>query len=104
MNALQSAKYALVKAQLKAMSFDWIDSPNYYRSGESVYQAEEIVYCPNADTYWTLVCKSGSILCLTRGDQSITIDFLSEYNTQEHFVIRLSEKVNKVAQEKIKNN
>lgn len=104
MNTLQSAKYALVKAQLKAMSFDWIDSPNYTRNGESVYQAEEIIYSPNADTYWTLVCKSGGILCLTRGDQSITIDFLAEYNTQEHFVISLAEKVNKVAQEKIKNN
>lgn len=34
MNALQSAKYALVKAQLKAMSFDWIDSPNYSRNGD----------------------------------------------------------------------
>lgn len=104
MNDLQSAKYALVKAQLKAMSFDWIDSPNYSRNGESVYQSEEIVYCPNADTYWTLVCKSSGILCLTRGDQSITIDFLAEYNTQEHFVISLADKVNKVAQEKIKNN
>lgn len=29
MNTLQSAKYALVKAQLKGMSFDWIDSPSY---------------------------------------------------------------------------
>jgi hypothetical protein len=104
MNALQSAKYALVKAQLKAMSFDWIDSPSYTRNGESVYQAEEVVYSPNADTYWTLVCKSSGILCLTRGDQSITIDFLAEYNTQEHFVISLAEKVNKVAQEKIRNN
>ena len=104
MNALQSAKYALVKAQLKAMSFDWIDSPSYSRSGESVYQAQEVIYSPNADTYWTLVCKSSGILCLTRGDQSITIDFLAEYNTQEHFVISLAEKVNKVAQEKIKNN
>jgi hypothetical protein len=104
MNTLQSAKYALVKAQLKAMSFDWIDSPNYSRNGESVYQAEDVVYSPNADTYWALVCKSSGILCLTRGDQSITIDFLAEYNTQEHFVISLAEKVNKVAQEKIKNN
>ena len=104
MNAQQSIKYALVKAQLKAMSFDWIDSPNYSRNGESVYQAEEIVYSPNADTYWTLVCKSSGILCLIRGDQSITIDFLSEYNTQEHFVISLAQKVNKAAQEKIKNN
>lgn len=104
MNTLQSAKYALVKAQLKAMSFDWVDSPSYSRNGESVYQAEEIVYSPNADTYWTLVCKSSGILCLTRANQSITIDFLSEYNTQEHFVISLAEKVNKVAQEKIKNN
>lgn len=104
MNTLQSAKYALVKAQLKAMSFDWVDSPNYSRNGESVYQAEEVVYSPNADTYWTLVCKSSGILCLTHGDQSVTIDFLAEYNTQEHFVISLAEKVNKVAQEKIKNN
>lgn len=104
MNALQSAKYALVKAQLKAMSFDWIDSPNYSRNGESVYQAEEVVYSPNADTYWTLVLKSSGILCLTRGDKSITIDFLSEYNTQEHFVVNLAEKIHKVAQEKIKNN
>lgn len=46
MNALQSAKYALVKAQLKAISFDWIDSPNYSRNGETVYQAEEVVYSP----------------------------------------------------------
>lgn len=104
MNALQSAKYALVKAQLKAMSFDWIDSPNYSRNGESVYQAEEVIYSPNADTYWVLVLKPSGILCLTRSDQSITIDFLSEYNTQEHFVVNLAEKIHKVAQEKIKNN
>jgi hypothetical protein len=104
MNAFQSAKYVLVKAQLKAMSFDWIDSPSYSRNRESVYQAEEIIYSPKAGEYWTLVCKSSGILCLTRGDQSITVDFLSEYNTQEHFVISLAEKVNKVAQEKIKNN
>lgn len=104
MNALQSTKYALVKAQLKAISFDWIDSPNYSRNGESVYQAEEVVYSPGPDSYWTLVLKSSGILCLTRGDQSITIDFLAEYNTQEHFVISLAEKVNKIAQEKIKNN
>lgn len=104
MNTLQSAKYALVKAQLKAMSFDWADSPNYSRNGESVYEAEEVVYSPNANTYWTLVLKASGILCLTHGDQSITIDFLSEYNTQEHFIISLAEKIHKVAQEKIKNN
>lgn len=77
---------------------------NYSRNGESVYQAEEIIYSTNADTYWTLVVKPSGILCLTHGDQSITIDFLSEYNTQEHFVISLAEKINKAAQEKIKNN
>ena len=104
MNTLQFTKYALVKAQLKAMSFDWIDSPNYSRNGESVYQAQEVVYSPNADTYWTLVLKPSGILCLTRGDQSITIDFLSEYNTQEHFVTSLAEKIHTIAQEKIKNN
>lgn len=104
MNALQSAKYALVKAQLKAMSFDWIDSPNYSRNWESVYQAEEIAYSPGPDSYWTLVVKASGILCLTRSDQSITIDFLSEYNTQEDFVVNLAEKIHKVAQEKIKNN
>lgn len=104
MNALQSTKYTLVKAQLKAISFDWIDSPNYSRNGESVYQSEEVVYSPGPDSYWTLVVKPSGILCLTRGDQSITIDFLSEYNTQEHFVVSLAEKINKVAQEKIKNN
>ena len=104
MNALQSAKYALVKAQLKAMSFDWINSPNYSRNGESVYQSEEVVYSPAPDSYWTLVVKSSGILCLTRGEQSITIDFLSVYNTQEHFVVNLAEKIHKVTQEKIKNN
>lgn len=101
MNAQQSIKYALVKAQLKALSFDWTDSPNYTRNGETVYQSNELLYSPNADECWNLTVKSSGILCLVRGDKSITIDFLSEYNTQEHFVVALAEKVNKVAHEKI---
>lgn len=101
MNAQQSIKYALVKAQLKALSFNWIDSPKYTRNSETVYQCEEILYSPNADECWNLTVKSSGILCLTRGDKSITIDFLSEYNTQEHFVVALAEKVNKLAHEKI---
>lgn len=98
MNAQQSIKYALIKAQLKALSFNWIDSPSYTRNGETVYQCEEILYSPNADECWNLTVKPSGILCLVRGDKSITIDFLSEYNTQEHFVVALAEKVNKVAQ------
>jgi hypothetical protein len=101
MNAQQSIKYTLVKAQLKALSFDWIDSPNYTRNGETVYQSEEVLYSPNADECWNLTVKSSGILCLVRGDKSITIDFLSEYNTQDNFVIALAEKVNKLAQVKV---
>lgn len=101
MNVQQTTKYALVKAQLKALSFNWIDSPNYTRNSETVYQCEEILYSPNANEYWNLTVKSSGILCLVRGDKSITIDFLSEYNTQDHFVLSLAEKVNKVAHEKI---
>lgn len=101
MNAQQSIKYSLVKAQLKALSFNWIDSPNYTRNGETVYQCEELLYSPNADECWNLTVKSSGILCLVRGDKSITIDFLSEYNTQEYFVVALAEKVNKLAQVKV---
>ena len=101
MNVQQSTKYALVKAQLKAMSFNWIDSPSYKRNGETVFQCDELLYSPNADECWNLTVKSSGILCLVRCDKSITIDFLSEYNTQEHFVVSLAEKVNKVAHEKI---
>lgn len=98
MNAQQAIKYAMVKAQLKALSFNWIDSPNYTRNSETVYQCDELLFSPNADECWNLTVKSSGILCLVRGDKSITIDFLSEYNTQEHFVVALAEKVNKVAQ------
>lgn len=101
MNAQQSIKYALVKAHLKAMSFNWIDSPSYKRNDETVYQSEELLYSPNANESWNLTVKSSGILCLVRGDKSITIDFLSEYNTQDHFVLSLAEKANKVAHEKI---
>lgn len=101
MNVQQTTKYALVKAQLKALSFNWIDSPNYTRNGETVYQCEEILYSPSADECWNLTVKSSGILCLVRGDKSITIDFLSEYNIQDHFVLSLAEKVNKLAHEKI---
>lgn len=101
MNAQQSIKYALVKAQLKAMSFNWIDSPSYKRNGETVYQSDELLYSPNAEECWNLTVKSSGILCLVRGDKSITIGFLSEYNTQEHFVTQIAEQVNKIAHEKI---
>lgn len=101
MNAQQITKYTLVKAQLKGLSFNWIDSPKYTRNGETVYQCGELLYSPNADECWNLTVKSSGILCLVRGDKSITIDFLSEYNTQDHFVTSLAEKVNKVAREKI---
>lgn len=53
MNAQQSIKYALVKAQLKALSFDWIDSPNYTRNGATVYQCDELLYSPNSNECWT---------------------------------------------------
>lgn len=101
MNAQQTIKYSMLKAQLKVISFNWIDSPNYTRNGATVYQSEELLYSPSADECWNLTVKSSGILCLVRGDKSITIDFLSEYNTQEHFVTSLAEQVNKIAHEKI---
>lgn len=100
MNAQQTIKYNLLKASLMALSFNWIASSSYQRNGVEVYQNEEILFSPNADECWNLTVKSSGILCLVRGDKSITIDFLSEYNTQEHFVAALAEKVNKLAHEK----
>lgn len=101
MNVQEIIKYNLLKAQLLAMSFNWIASPTYTRNGLEIYKNIEILFSPNADEYWNLTVKSSGILCLVRGDKSITIDFLSEYNTQEHFVVALAEKVNKLAHEKI---
>jgi len=101
MNSQQIIKYNLLKAQLLAISFNWIESPTYKRNDVEVYKDIEIIFAPNADEYWNLTVKSSGILCLVRGDKSITIGFLSEYNTQEHFVTSLAEQVNKIANEKI---
>ena len=101
MNDQQVIKYNLLKAQLLAMSFNWIASPTYTRNSIEIYKNIEVLFSPNANECWNLTVKSSGILCLVRGDKSITIDFLSEYNTQEHFVTSLAEKVNKVAREKI---
>lgn len=101
MNVQQVIKYNLVKAQLMALSFDWIASPTYTRNGIEIYKNIEVLFSPNANECWNLTVKSSGILCLVHGDKSITIDFLSEYNTQDHFVLSLAEKVNKVAHEKI---
>lgn len=101
MNAQQVIKYNLLKAQLLAISFDWIASPTYTRNGLEIYKNIEVLFSPNANECWNLTVKSSGILCLVRGDKSITIDFLSEYNTQEHFVVVLAEKVNKLAHERI---
>lgn len=101
MNVQQVIKYNLVKAQLMALSFDWIASPTYTRNGIEIYKNIEVLFSPNHNECWNLTVKPSGILCLVRGDKSITIDFLSEYNTQEHFVVALAEKVNKLAHEKI---
>ena len=101
MNVQQVIKYNLVKAQLMALSFDWIASPTYTRNGIEIYKNIEVLFSPNPNECWNLTVKPSGILCLIRGDKSITIDFLSEYNTQDHFVLSLAEKVNKVAHEKI---
>ena len=101
MNVQQITKYNLLKAELMSLSFDWIASPTYTRNGIEVYKNIEVIFSPNAGEWWNLTVKSSGILCLVRGDKSITIDFLSEYNTQEHFVVALAEKVNKLAHEKV---
>jgi hypothetical protein len=101
MNAQQVIKYNLLKAQLMTLSFNWIASPTYTRNGMEVYKNIEAIYAPNAGESWNLTVKSTGILCLVRGEKSITIGFLSEYNTQEHFVIALAEQVNRVAHDKI---
>lgn len=101
MNSQQIIKYNLLKAQLLAMSFNWIASTTYTRNGIEIYKNIEVLFSPNANECWNLTVKSSGILCLVRGDKSITIGFLSEYNTQEHFVTSLAEQVNKIAHEKI---
>jgi hypothetical protein len=97
MNTKQAAKYAQIKAQLMAMSFDWIDGATYSRNGQSVYQGSEVFFSSldhltgDAPLY-TLTVK-GPVLCLVHGDKSCTIGFLNEYNTDNKSVQKQAEEI-----------
>lgn len=97
MNIKQAAKYAQIKAQLMAMSFDWIAAPKYTRNGETVYQSPEVFFAPldilAGDAPMYILTLKGPVLCLVNGNNSYTIGFISEFNTTKEFVIKQAEEI-----------
>ena len=100
MNDKQLIKYNLLKSALKARSFAWIDSPCYVSKGEIVYQDNSLCYSPKEGTLYVLFCKHG-VLSLVRGDVSIILSFLCEYNQSPKDVDDLADKIEKIIKAKL---
>lgn len=97
MNAKQATKYELIKAALKATSFEWVDAPSYTRNGEVVYQSNSVFFKPSAGVVYELVVR-GITFSLVRGDQHTILDMVNEYTIDEASVMTQAEKINKAAQ------
>lgn len=94
MNIKQADKYQQIKAQLLAISFNWVDAPKYTKAGETVYQSESVFFQPNADELWSLQGTRSGFFCLVRGDESVNLGFILEYNTDAAFLQKQAAEIN----------